>query len=198
METGGSDGGISLENRRSQLQESAARPYSGRNPHMRGTISALRIIAGREPGSDRAGEWLDVGNEKVHLFDTYAMANVRLCSATVKGTTESKATRTMTENCVEHLMETVRLLEPRLCIVQGISVAAALQSVGTEVERYSPNLARVRLGGQETLLANFSHPSAKRTEYHWGRLTTVPYLHEVVVPTLREARCQLLGGKLVA
>ncbi len=121
------------------------------------------------------------------------MANVRLCSATVMGTTESKATRTMTENCVGHLVETVRILEPRLCIVQGIPVAAALRGVSTEVKRYSPNLARVRLGGQETLLANFSHPSAKRTEYHWGRLTTVPYLHEVVVPTLREARCLLLG-----
>lgn len=192
METGGSDGGISLETRRGQLQESASKSYSGRNPHMRGTVSALRIVAGRELGPDPAGEWIDVGDRQVHLFDAYAMANVRLCSATVKGTTESRATRTMTENCIGHLVETVRLLEPRLCIVQGIPVAAALRTVSTEVERISPSLARVRLGGEETLLATFTHPSAKRTAYHWGRLTTVPYLHEIVVPTLREARCLLL------
>jgi hypothetical protein len=192
METGGSDGGISLEKRRSKLQESATKSYSSRNPHMRGTVSALRIVAGREPGPDRDGEWLDVGDGQVHLFDAYAMANVRLCSATVKGTTESRATRTMTENCIGHLVETVRVLEPRLCIVQGVPVAAALRSVSTELERISPNLARVRLGGAKMLLATFTHPSAKRTEYHWGRLTTVPYLHEVVVPTLREARSLLL------
>jgi hypothetical protein len=98
----------------------------------------------------------------------------------------------MTENCIGHLVETVRVLEPSLCIVQGVPVAAALRSVSTELERISPNLARVRLGGEEMLLATFTHPSAKRTEYHWGRLTTVPYLHEVVVPTLREARSLLL------
>ncbi|HSH59275.1 MAG TPA: hypothetical protein VK988_06465 [Acidimicrobiales bacterium] len=195
METGGSDGKISLEKRRGQLEASAAKPYSARNPHMRGTVSALRIVAGHKPGSDPAGEWLQIGNEQVHVFDAYAMANVRLCSATVKGTTESRATRTMTENCLGHLVETVRVLEPRLCIVQGIPVAAALGNVSTELERFSPNLARVRLGGDEVLLATFSHPSAKRTEYHWGRLTTVPYLHEVVVPALRDARRLLLSGQ---
>lgn len=194
METGGSDGGISLEKRRSQLQESAAKPYSGRNPHMRGTVTALRIVVGGESGPDRAGEWLDVGDDQVHVFDAYAMANVRLCSATVKGTTESRSTSTMTENCLGHLMETVRILEPLVCIVQGTSVATSLRCVSTEIERFSENLGRVRLGGHETLLATFTHPSARKTEHHWGRLTTAPYLDGVVVPTLREARHLLLAN----
>lgn len=194
METGGSDGGISLETRRGQVQESAGKPYSRRNAHMRGTMSALRVVAGREPGADQAGEWIDVLDEPVHLFDAYAMANARLCSATLKGSTRSKATSTMTNNCLGHLLETVRVLEPRLCIVQGSPVATSLGQASEEIERFSPNLAGIRLGGFETLLATFTHPSTPQTAYHWGRLTTVPYLHKVVVPTLREARRQLLAG----
>lgn len=195
METGGSDGGISLQERRRHLQESSLKLCSARNPHMRGTVSALRTVAGREPGSDPAGEWLEVGADgQVHLFDAYAMANVRLCSATIKGTTESRATDEMTENCLGHLVETVRILEPRLCIVQGVPVARALSRKTIEVKSLSANLARVRFGGVTTLLATFTHPSARRTEHHWGRLTTVPYLNEVVVPTLRTARGLLLAS----
>lgn len=194
METGGADGEVTLEKRRGQVQDSAAKRYSGRNQHMRGTVSALRVVTGREPGPDRAGEWIEVDGRQVHLFDAYAMANARLCSATVKGSTKSRATPTMTENCLGHLLETVRVLEPRLCVVQGVPIATELRRVSTEVERFSPHLARVRFGGEETLLATFTHPSTPRTVYHWGRLTTVPYLHGIVVPTLREVRRLLFAG----
>lgn len=194
METGGTDAKVSLQTRRSHLHASSEKPYWRRNPHMRGTVSALRVVVGREPGFDSDGEWLDVENERVHLFDAYAMANMRLCSATVAGTTTSRATATMTRNCLEHLIQTVRILEPNLCIVQGLPVGNALQAVQTDVKRVSPNLSTGCLGGHETLIAAFTHPSAPPKVHHWGRLTEVPYLEDVVVPTLQQARHLLLAG----
>lgn len=32
--------------------------HPGRNPHMRGTTSALRVLFGGDPGDDFAGEWV--------------------------------------------------------------------------------------------------------------------------------------------
>lgn len=43
-------------------------------------------------------------------------------------------------------------------------------------------------------MASFSHPSYPATKMHWGRLTTVPYLWETVVPQLQEARSFLLSA----
>lgn len=85
METGRDHVGVSLEERRLQLARSASLTFQGRNPHMRGTTSVLRAALGRRPGEDRQGEFVDLPDEPtpVHLFDCYAMANLRLCSATV-------------------------------------------------------------------------------------------------------------------
>jgi hypothetical protein len=58
--------------------------YPARNPHMRGTTSALRVVFGGAPGEDFGGEWVEpVNGHPFHLFDGFALVNLLLCSASV-------------------------------------------------------------------------------------------------------------------
>jgi hypothetical protein len=194
MDTGGADEGITLEERSTRVMVGgAAEAYGQRNPHMKGTTNALRLALGRQARDDRSGEWLSLTNERapVHLFACFAMANLRLCSAIKPGSTQSKGTPTMSENCTQHLAKTIEILEPTLCIVQGVGVARWVQRIVDMHEPITSELARVRVAGVETLLATFTHPSAKNVDQHWGRLTSVPYLCEIVQPTIRRARQEL-------
>lgn len=91
METGRTDREVSLQMRRRQILESAALMPKARNPHMTGVSHALRTLHGCQIGQDPKGELLDVGGSghPVHIFDAYAMANVRLCTSVKAGTTQS-------------------------------------------------------------------------------------------------------------
>ncbi len=193
METGRSDVGITLPMRRRQvLDHSAALPPRARNPHMVGVTHTLRTMFGRPIGDDAAGEHLNFGSghDLVHLFDAFAMANVRLCTSVKAGTKQSYPTAVMTQNCVRHLVETVRILQPSVCIVQSTRIPKALASAVTSRRQISPNLAEVSMGGVCTLMAEFSHPTA-HAELNWGRWTNMPYLQNTVIPTLTEARAAL-------
>ncbi|MFD6563865.1 hypothetical protein [Micromonospora profundi] len=189
METGRVRGGVTLEQRRAEVMQSAGLAFTARNPHMRGVTSALRLAVGREPGPDRAGELLHLGGapSPVHLFDAYAMANMRLCSAMVSGTTKSLGNRTMSRHCAPHLSATIKILQPTLCIVQGVEVYKSLTAIMSGCRQITPHLAQARIAGVDTFVAAFNHPSAMRLTDHWGRLTKVPYLFETVAPTLRAA-----------
>jgi hypothetical protein len=196
METGREDVGVTLDDRRMQLGRSAALAFGRRNPHMRGTTSALRVAVGRQPAGDRTGELIDIPTEPapVHLFDCYAMANIRLCSATVNGTSASKGNRTMSRNCLRHLAATVQILEPTLVIVQGVPVANDLAPIVTTRERVRDELRLVTIAGVDAVLACFTHPSAKSLHQHWGRLSSADYLWDTVTPTIALARRHLGVG----
>lgn len=116
METGRAREGVTLKERHAEVMKSASLAFTARNPHMRGVTSALRLAVGREPGNDREGEQLRLAGvrDPVHLFDAYAMANMRLCSAFVTGSTKSLGNATMSRNCAPHLAATIRILEPAL------------------------------------------------------------------------------------
>nr|WTA64692.1 hypothetical protein OHB51_19380 [Micromonospora sp. NBC_00855] len=189
METGRARGGVTLKQRHAEVMQSAGLAFTARNPHMRGVTSALRLAVGREPGPDMAGEllYLDGVPSPVHLFDAYAMANMRLCSAMVSGTTKSLGSPTMSRNCASHMSATIEILQPTLCIVQGVEVYKSLTTMMSDRRQITPHLVRARIVGVETLVAAFNHPSAMRLTDHWGRLTKVPYLFETVAPTLRAA-----------
>jgi hypothetical protein len=192
MDTGRPPAHVTLGDRRSQVATSAGKAYSSRNPHMRGTTSALRVVFGGKPGADRDGEHLNVGGSRpVHVFDAYAMANLRLCSATDGTSSRSVGTKTMSRNCLRHLAATITILEPTVCIAQGINVRKRLEPILDVETTVSSQLSQVRLAGQSCLLASFTHPSVPNGWQHWGRLTSVPYLTDVVVPTLRLARTRL-------
>ncbi|MGC4763559.1 hypothetical protein ACLQ20_11965 [Micromonospora sp. DT46] len=124
----------------------------------------------------------------MHLFDAYAMANMRLCSAVVSGTTKSLGNATMSRNCAPHMAATIAILQPTLCIVQGVEVHKSLTAIMSRRREITPYLVRARIAGVDTLVDAFTHPSAMRLTDHWGRLTSVPYLHGTVAPTIRTAR----------
>jgi hypothetical protein len=191
MDTGHGPPRVTLEDRRRQVD--TAKSQDGRNHHMWGTVLVLRLAVGREPGRDPEGEMLrvDVGNwtDVVHLVDCYAMANVRLCSATAATGRESRGTRTMSWNCLRHLEATAKILQPSLCIIQGAGVKTDIDTAPASIfgrrERITDNLEWVHLDGRQVLLASFWHPS--RT-WFWPE---APYLRDVVVPTIRAARKEL-------
>jgi hypothetical protein len=192
METGRPDNGITLPMRRQQVLACAALAPRSRNPHMIGVTHALRTLHGRPIGDDPKGESLDFGDNhnRAHMFDAYAMVNVRLCTSVKAGTTKSRPTSLMTKNCVRHLRETVRILQPTVCVVQSTRIPGVLVPIVTRRREVAPHLAEVTIGGVQTLMAEFSHPTAY-ADLNWGRWTNMPYLQDTVIPALREARARL-------
>ncbi|MET7749024.1 hypothetical protein [Micromonospora sp. NPDC005367] len=185
---------VTLEQRHAEVMDSADLPFTRRNPHMQGTTSALRLAVGREPADDREGEQLRLSGARqpAHLFDAYAMANLRLCSATADGE-RSLSSATMSRNCLPHLAATIKILEPTLCIVQGVQVNKVLTELISRRRQVAPHLQQARIAGVDTLVAAFTNPSA-RGNYRWGRLTGVPYLYETVAPALRVAHQLVVGA----
>ncbi|SIM77052.1 hypothetical protein [Micromonospora cremea] len=184
---------VKLEQRHAEVMQSAELPFTGRNAHMQGTTSALRLAVGHEPGDDREGEQLRLSEARqpVHLFDAYAMANLRLCSAMADGESSlSKAT--MSRNCLPHLAATIKILEPTLCIVQGVQVNKVITELISRRRQVAPHLTQARVAGVDTLVATFTNPSA-RGSYRWGPLNGGPYLYETVAAALRVAH-QLVAG----
>lgn len=174
--------------------KSSSAPLSprGSQPAHGGVTHALRTLLGRPMGDDSPGEWLDLGDghDRVHMFDAFAMANIRLCTSVKAGTTNSRPTPVMTRNCVRHLSETIRILQPTVCVVQGTDIPRALAPIVTHRRMLTPHLAEVQISGVRTLMAEFSHPTAWG-EQNWGRWSNMPYLRDTVIPTLKEARTSL-------
>ncbi|MFC5179424.1 hypothetical protein [Nocardioides taihuensis] len=161
--------------------------YPGRNPHMRGTTSALRIIFGLGLGTDHEAEFVNPVNGKpFHLFDGFALVNRLLCSSSSPESSKGRPTRTMWQNCGTHFRATMKILEPTLVVVQGHSVAKAVnrdlpvsRQLGDHLYESDTDLGRI-------LVATFSHPSAHGS-LRWGDNPKAIYLTEVVEPTLTTA-----------
>ena len=192
METGRAREFVTLNQRRDEQQPVVELDPTSRKPHMKGTASALRLAFGGRPGLDHAGEELAFVNvsEPVHVMNAYALANVRLCSAVTTGTTSSRGSARMTENCWPHLEATVRILEPTLCILQSGPARRQLNGIIHEVETITEHLEHVTIAGVRLYLASFVHPYQQGNNSHlnWGRSTSTPYLDDVVTPTIELAR----------
>jgi hypothetical protein len=161
--------------------------HESRNPHMRGTTSALRIIFGKGLGSRHEDEFVHpVRGRPFHIFDGFALVNRLLCSAGPLRSSLGRSTPTMRNNCLEHFVETLRILEPTLVVLQGRGVDLWTRSVFTRQRSYGEHLHRASFEGRSLQLCTFSHPSA-RGRLRWGDRLEAPYLREVVVPTLRKA-----------
>lgn len=200
METGRDRENVTMGERRAEQMPVVAQEPRSRKPHMKGTASALRLAFGGTPGPDKAGDQLDVQNrdEAVHVFEAYALANVRLCSAVVRGSTQSKGTLEMTQRCSGHLEATVRILEPTLVISQSARTRNAIESVLSDVEPVGEHLEWITMAGVRLLLASFVHPYQQGRNAHlgWGGSFSTPYLDTVVAPTIAAARALLLGQGL--
>jgi hypothetical protein len=161
--------------------------HDNRNPHMRGTTSALRVIFGKGLGHDSAGEWVHPENGKpFHVFDGFALVNRLLCFAGPAGTSQGRATKTMLHNCGTYLSKTLEILEPTILILQGKTAASWTETGLTRRRRFTPNLSEADLHDKRVLVCEFSHPSAREPQ-RWGANLDSPYLTDVVRPTLRSA-----------
>jgi len=161
--------------------------HEHRNPHMRGTTSALRVIFGKGLGYDAAGEWVHPqASRPFHIFDGFALVNRLLCFAGPPGTSQGRATKTMLANCREHLSTTLEILEPTILILQGGAAASWTRTALTTTHSYTPHLSEAWLNGNRVLVCEFSHPSARQPN-RWGDRLDSPYLTEVVHKTLRSA-----------
>lgn len=187
---------VSLDDRYQQvLMESglgsryyADAEYRARNPHMRGTTSALRIIFGHGLGSDDAGEWISpVHGHAFHLFDGFALVNRLLCSAGPEGSSQGRSTPTMRDNCLEHFEATLAILDPTIVVLQGALVAKSSAEALPVVRELSSSLYESRgASDRRVMVCRFSHPAA-RGLFRWGDRLDSPYLNDVVVPTLQRA-----------
>ena len=159
----------------------------GRNPHMRGTTSALRVLLGKGLGIDFGGECVQpVKGRPFHVFDGFALVNRLLCSAGPCGTSQGRPTRTMFRNCAQHFAVTMAILQPTLVITQGSAVTKWVEPVLVPGKAHGDHLHEAHLGEHRMLVCTFSHPSA-RGAARWGDRLDAPYLTEVVAPTLRRA-----------
>jgi hypothetical protein len=161
--------------------------HPGRNPHMRGTTSALRILLGTGVGSDWEGEFVEAeGGERFHVFDGFALVNVLLCSAGPPHSSQGRSSPTMRSNCLEHFSATLEVLQPTVVVLQGAGVARWTRPIFRVEAEHSPHLLQATFEGGRALVCRLSHPSA-HGELRWGDRLDRPYLREVVEPTLQGA-----------
>ena len=159
----------------------------GRNPHMRGTTSALRVVFGKGLGHDREAEFIQpVNGRPFHLFEGFALVNRLLCSAGPVGSSNGKPTTTMFSRCADHFAATVSILEPTLVILQGRLVRKWAEDVLVPAQIFDDYLYEARFDGSRVMVCSFSHPSAHGS-VRWGDKLDAPYLVDVVVPTIRKA-----------
>jgi uracil-DNA glycosylase len=163
--------------------------HKRRNPHMRGTTLALRVIFGKGPGRDREGEFLDLGDGAAHLFDCFSLVNRLICSAHTTGTSGGRPTSTMLDNCERHFAATLSILEPTLIVIQGVKVWQRSKGALPIVSQVTNHLVETRIGDAAALVCTFTHPSA-RGVHRWDSPES-PYFRSVVHPTLTEAVARL-------
>lgn len=199
QEYGGTRTSISLRDRYEELHDTSglARRYyadsehPARNPHMRGTTSALRLILGKGLGADWEEEFVQTAEgERFHVFDAFALVNVLLCAAHPLRGAQGRSTKTMRRNCLRHFAATMEILEPTLMVLQGQGVQDWIGPVLGLMDDRTEHLAEAHVTGNRVLVCRFSHPSAHGA-LQWGARLDAPYLQEVVEPTLRLAVASL-------
>jgi hypothetical protein len=167
--------------------------YPGRNPHMRGTTTALRLLLGTGLGTDYEGEFVrPIKGQPFHLFDGFALVNRLLCSAGPPGGSQGRPTSTMARNCGIHFAATLSILEPTIVILQGAKVAKWAAGVLAPERLQTEYLYEAIHDGRRVVVCSFSHPSAHGS-VRWGDRPDAPYVAKVVAPTL-QAALQLSGN----
>ena len=178
------------------IDGSASEGFRGRNPHMQGTTSILRLLLGRHLGTDAEGERL-FGDDATtaHIFDGFALVNALLCSAlndppAGTGAGKGASSPLMRRNCARHFHRTMEILEPTVVVAEGQGVRTWISGplgLGSKpVPRYAgPGIPEVaRVAGKRVDILTFNHPSAPGRSAWWGRSPDSKYLKQVVEPTI--------------
>jgi hypothetical protein len=176
---------VRLEGRAAMIRDAAAKLFRGRNPHMKGTTTILRLLLRRNPGDDALNEQL-FPNSAVHIFEGFALVNYLLCSAIessrdlstgggAKGLSSSK----MRQNCASHFRQTIETLDPTIIIAQGIGVGKWIKKAYKLADRGPIDIIEIGNAKLPTLV----HPSA-RSHKCWGNSLRSEYLWNIVVPAI--------------
>ncbi len=107
---------VTVDGRSAQVESAKFGPAPHpRTGHMSGTALALKTLLGLAAGGP---EMVKVGDESVHVFDCFAMANATLCSK-VGSDASGQGSSIMFANCTVHLARTIQILSPNVVIAQG-------------------------------------------------------------------------------
>lgn len=155
----------------------------GRNSHMRGCTSLLRLLFSKGLGRDHKDEFIQLNGAAVHLFQCFALVNFLLCSAVLpRGGKRGRSTPTMRRNCAHHFRAQIESLEPTIIAVQGRGVLrwmnAAHYGLSNEVVQSVP------INGRDVCVLAFTHPSAHGT-LNWGVNDQTEYLDDTVAPAVQ-------------
>jgi hypothetical protein len=186
---------VSLEYRRKMILDETGlqKTFNQRNPHMRGTTSALRLLYGIPLAADHAGEFLQTSACRCHIFDAFALINYLLCSAVIKEKERrSKATKVMLSNCRQHFRKAIEILEPNAVVVQSKGYWPWIRKAFDRVDQLTENLFKAKLDNEDVLIAVFAHPSTPDNHHNWGRSADTVYLLDTVAPTLKKVRDLIL------
>ena len=197
MSYGHGPASVSLEKRSEQIEDtgrqrtargSGEKGIPKRTPHMSGTTFALRAAFGLGfEHTSRASEFIQVGEEKVHIFDAFALVDFLLCSAISQDKkTKDLSTHEMSANCAPHFRKALEILEPDLLIGQGQGTAEWMARAGFRLRKHFPKPGEDRRQRLECVLLSFSHPSAWG-QLNWGINAKGKYLQEVVGPAIKNA-----------
>lgn len=190
MEAGGGGGYFDVAGRTECVHHSGLLPFKERNAHMKGVTLALQLAFGI-PVGESEHLLFDTGRS-AHIFDSFAMANLLLCSAAPhENSQKSMSTATMRRSCANHLAETVRRLEPTLVISQGWGLVDTLwETLGVtcQIEVDIPKCYHTycQLDGHPFVWVALYHP----TRFWSSRNHT--YFKETAAPAIKEARRRAL------
>ena len=192
MELGGKDRFVDVAGRTSGVHESSLLSFTSRNAHMRGVTLALQLAFGLPVGGSDEHLHLTTG-KPVHIFDSFAMTNLLLCSAVAqKDSMSSKHTATMKKSCATHLAETVNILKPTLVISQGWGLVDTLRdTLGVTHEVVDLGLEKCYL----TYCDLNGHRFVWVALYHPTRFWSSPnqtYFKDTVTPAIKKARQRAL------
>ena len=185
---------VDLAGRSEMLADSARAGFRGRNPHMKGVTSTMRLLLGREPGEDAEGERLFDG----HIFDGCAQVNYLLCTALEKprsrdahGGGRGNSSLAMQRNCAPHFLRTMEILQPTVIVVHGLALRRWLANA-LPLPPEGGTAEQVEIAGRPVDLLTFTHPSAGGQSGWWGTTPRTRYLRETVAPAIRD---YLVRGK---
>ena len=180
--------------------------FCNANPHMKGTIRTLQRLYGREP-QELEGD----------LLQRFAMINSAKCSAGKYNKDASRVPDKLYENCKEHGLAEMAVLDPQLVVAQG-SMARdllPLQDISEEeIRNHVPSLvwgdADVgswictqvkehlkywKNGDQPVLVLQAPHPSARQGQWKRFERTMLPTVAHVVRQWLPVPRVSLSRRK---
>ncbi len=212
MQTGEAGEHWSMTDRADHVRRAAAHEPDFLTNHMKGTARALEVLFGVPLGA----EYVNVGDERVHVFDCFALVNATLCSATAeqnepfrdhrqrsKQARSGEPTDAMVRSCRKHLAAAIDFLRPSLVLTQGRrqageSPSSSLRALADEMVALPANdslddqedvLFEMSIGDHRFDAALLPHPSWRKVQWWRGE---GDYFLNTVQPALISLRNRAL------